>query len=258
MSASLRDRLPGVVTAALAAAATGLGGTAQAASPVSDITVTGDSVLVTGLAAGSATVRVTRPDARTKAPVVIGEFSGPARDSLPFTVNTTVPNPLYDPAGDCWQAGALHLPGGAGLTPDIRPGDTVAVVGGPSVKVKTSGKARGPIAGCASRSVFAENGVTKGPATVANGRLVVSGVAQPLTTGVAITASDGKRSTARVDVVPAKDRHWTATIPASQVARLAKGTLTVAAVFAVPDVRTGAAAHIAGTPRTVKKLVGRR
>jgi hypothetical protein len=91
---------------------------------------------------------------------------------------------------------------------------------------------------------------------VANGSLAVSGVAQPLATAVSVWASDGSRRTAPVDVAPAADGSWKATIPASRLARLAKGTLTVAAVFAVPDVSTGAAAHIAGTPRMVKKAAG--
>jgi hypothetical protein len=238
----------------------GLADAAHGASTAPQITVSGDSVVVTGLSAGQATLEVTRPDRRTKAPVVIGTFAGTVRTSLPFTVNTTVPNPLYDPKGDCWQAGALHLPGGAGLTPDIRPGDTVAVVGGPRLKVAPGGGGsstlRGPIPGCAASSVFGENAVTGAPSTVANAKLVVSGVAQPLATAVTVSASDGKRSTAPVNVVPAADGHWRATIPASQVARLAKGSLAVAAEFAVPDVSTGAAAHIAGRPRTVEKTVG--
>jgi hypothetical protein len=240
-----------VAVAALLGAA-GMCGAASAAT----IAVRGDSVIVTGLAAGRATVRVTRPDARTKAPVAIGEFAGAVRGSLPFTVNTTVPNALFLPTGDCWQAGALHLPGGVGLTPDIRPGDTVSVVGGPRVTmpdVLRPSTQRGPIAGCGSRSAFGENAVTKAPATVTNRNLVVAGVAQPLATGVSVSASDGRRATPPVVVVPGAGGRWTATIPAQRIARLAKGRLTVSAVFAVPDVVTGAAAHIAGTPATVDK-----
>jgi hypothetical protein len=191
---------------------------------------------------------------------VIGEFSGKVRGPLPFTVNTTVPNPLYLPQGDCWQAGALHRLG-MGLTPDIRPGDTVSVVGGPSVSVPAGAdqsKRRGPISGCAPYSVFAENAVTNAPATVANRDLVVSGVAQPLATGVSVSASDGRRATKPVVVAPAADGRWTAKISASLIARLAKGKLDVRAVFAVPDVASGAAAHIAGTPRTVEKVAPAR
>jgi hypothetical protein len=245
-----------LVTVAAVLGAVGLCGAASAAR----IVVSGDSVVVTGLAAGRATVRVTRPDARTSAPVAIGEFTGAVRGSLPFTVNTTVPNPLYLPAGDCWQAGALHLPGDVGLTPDIRPGDTVFVVGGPRVTVPVvvrSSTLRGPISGCARLSVFAENAVTKSPATIANGDLVVSGLAQPLATGVSVSASDGRRATTPVVVVPAGGR-WTATIPARRIARLGKGTLHIAAVFAVPDVASGAAAHIAGAPSTVQKVAPAR
>jgi hypothetical protein len=256
MSLSPRDRLRRVAAVLLAAA--GPAGTAQGGVPPPQITVVGDSVIVSGLATGRATIRVTRPDARTKAPVVIGEFSGAVSDSLPFSVNTTVSDPLYIATSDCWQAGALHLAGGVGLTPDIRPGDTVAVVGGPSLKVvrgSGSGTPRGPIAGCAPTSVFAENAVTGTPSSIANAKLVVSGVAQPLTTGVSVSVSDGRRSTAPVDVVPTAGR-WQATIPAAEVERLAKGTLTVTAVFAVPDISTGAVAHIRGAARTVQKTVG--
>jgi hypothetical protein len=233
------------------------GDVAHGVQPAGQITVTGDSVIVTGLTDETATVQVTRPDERTKAPVVIGQFSGPV-STLPFTVNTIVPDPLYEPAGDCWQAGALRLPGDAGLTPDILPGDTVAVVGGPSLTVAAggSGTPRGPISGCASFSLSAENAVTGAPSTVANAKLVVSGVAQPLATAVAVSASVRGRSTAAIGAVPVADGRWTATIPAAQIARLPKGTMTVGAVFAVPDVSTGAAAHIAGTPRTVEKVVG--
>jgi hypothetical protein len=234
-------------------------GAAQGAPGAPQIAVAGDSVIVTGLTARNATLQVTRPDERTKAPVVIGQFSGRVRGSLPFTVNTTVPNTLYAPAGDCWQAGSLHLHGGVGLTPDIRPGDTVAVIGGPTLTVARGGggsKPRGPIAGCAPRSDFAENAVTGAPARVANKALVVSGVAQPLATSVSVSVSDGSRATAAVDVVPGASGRWTATIPAAQVAHLAKGSLSVGAVFAVPDLSTGAAAHIAGTPHAVEKVVG--
>jgi hypothetical protein len=244
------------VSVAAVLGAAGVCGTASAAR----IVVSGDSVIVTGLAAGRATVRVTRPDARTNAPVAIGEFSGAVRGSLPFTVNTTVPNPLYLPAGDCWQAGALHLPGDVGLTPDIRPGDTVSVVGGPRVTVPAvvrASKLGGPIAGCARLSVFAENAVTKAPASVANGDLVVSGLAQPLASGVSVAASDRRRTTTPVVVVPVGGR-WTATIPARRIARLAKGRLDVSAVFAVPDVASGAAAHIDGAPASVEKVAPAR
>jgi hypothetical protein len=263
MSLSQRNRLRHIVSSAAALLpAAGLAGSAQGGTPVPQISVAGDSVIVTDLAAGRATLQVTRLDARTNARVVIGQFSGPVSDSVPFTANTTVPDALSDPAGDCWQAGALHLPGAVGLTPDIRPGDTVAVVDGPTLTVGVGGgqgsRLRGPITGCAALSVFAQNAVTGAPSTVANTNLAVSGVAQPLATAVSVSASTGSRSTAPVRAVPADNGRWTATIPASQVARLAKGTLSVAAVFTVPDVSTGAAAHIAGTPRTVQKVTGPR
>jgi hypothetical protein len=251
------DRLRCVVGSLAFLAAAVHGDPARGIPLAGQITIAGDSVIVTGLADGIATVQVMRRDERTRAPVVIGEFSGPVRSPLPFTVNTIAPDPLYERAGDCWQAGALHLAGGVGLTPDIRPGDTVAVVGGPSVTVTDAGAGtrRGPIWGCTSLSAFAENAVTSAPATLANAKLVVSGVAQPLTAAVVVSASAGGRSTAVVRVVPTADGRWTATIPAAQIARLAKGPVTVAAVFAVPDVGSGAAAQIAGTPRTVEKVV---
>ena len=248
-------------TGAVVALLAGAGPCAAADGAAVRIAVSGDSVIATGLAAGPATVRVTRPDARTAAPVVIGEYSGTVRGTLPFTVNTTVPNPLFLPDGDCWQAGALKLPDGKGLTPDIRPGDTVHILGGPSMSVpevvKPSGP-RGPIAGCAPRSAFAENAVTHAPAKVANAALAVSGVAQPLARGVSISVSDGVRSTKPVAVAPDANGRWTATIRARQIARLARGKLDVTAVFAVPDVSDGDAAHIAGTPLTVEKVAPAR
>jgi hypothetical protein len=95
---------------------------------------------------------------------------------------------------------------------------------------------------------FAQNAVTDAPKTVAGGSFAVSGVAQPLATDVAASVTDGSRSTAPVDVAPNSDGTWSATIPSDQVGTLAGGALTVTPVFAVPDVSTGAPAHIAGVP----------
>src|SRR5947207_2909252 len=111
-----------VVALLLAAATT----PAQAAAQT--VTVVGDSVIVAGQPFGPATIQVTRPDAVTGTPVVIGTYSGRARPTEPFTVNTTTPTALQ-PDGDCWQRGALSQ----ALTPDIRPGDTVAVTSEPGL-----------------------------------------------------------------------------------------------------------------------------
>lgn len=211
-----------------------------------------DSVMATGLPGGDTTVRVTRPDAITGAPVVIGMYAGSA-SILPFTVNTTVPT-AFDPDGDCWQGGAVALPGGLGLTPDIRAGDTVAVNPGPSLKVPAGAdpgeSSGGPIYGCNPLSAYAGNRVTA--ATGGSGAdVAVGGVAQPLASGVSVTAADGRATTAPVDGALAADGTWTATIPAGEIAELADGSVTITPVFAVPDLATGAPAHIAGAPRTL-------
>ena len=65
---------------------------------------------------------------------MIGSYTEVAPGLLPFSVNMTTPTAFY-PRGDCWHNGALTLPGGLGLTPDIRPGDTVTVTGGLSLTV---------------------------------------------------------------------------------------------------------------------------
>lgn len=206
-----------------------------------------DSVVATGLPFGSTTLQVTRPDADTSKPVVIGQFKGFAFFGLPFSANTTAPTPL-DPGGDCWQAGDLSLSGGLGLTPDILPGDTVSVVGddlSTTVPADASNAGPGgPIAGCLPLSTWGRNVVVAAAAD--HGALDVSGQAQPLATGVAVTASDGTATTPAVDAKLAADGSWTATIPAASLAALAHGPLTLNGVYAVPDVATGAPAHIAG------------
>ncbi|MEA2383288.1 MAG: hypothetical protein QOH72_3259 [Solirubrobacteraceae bacterium] len=217
------------------------------------VNVIGDSVLVTGQPAGAATIRATRPDALTGNPVVIGLFSGQSDGVLPLTVNTTNATAL-DPDGDCWQQGALLR----ALTPDIRPGDSVTVTGDPStpggatstsvlVPADDGAGTTGPISSCGSIAPFASNAVTGAPAT-ATGPIAVSGTAQPFATGVAISATDGSHSTVPVPATPGADGTWSATIPAAQADTLANGPVTVGAVFAVPDVATGAPAHIAGAP----------
>jgi hypothetical protein len=224
------------------------------------LTVVGDSVIVAGQPFGRATVRVTRPDAVTGKPVVIGLYSGDANPSTPFTVNTTVPNAV-SPGGDCWQSGALSQ----ALTPDIRPGDTVTVAGDPSpfggtppstsVTVPPDGPSGdgGPIPECRSIAPFAQNAVTAVPTSVTGGPIEVSGISQPLATGVSSSVSDGKRSTAPVEVTPNADGTWSSAISAAQVDPLANGSLAVQPVFAVPDVSTGATAHIAGAPISTQK-----
>jgi hypothetical protein len=224
------------------------------------ITVSGDSVLATSLPSfGQATIQATRPDALTGAPVVIGQFSGTANSFTPFSVNTTTPTP-FNPAGDCWQKGAVSQ----ALTPDLQPGDTVTLTqaggfgGGAtsaSVTVQPSDASSnsGPISGCSGIAPWARNAITSGPTSTSGGDLTVSGVAQPLATGVSMSATDGTQSTTPVSATPASDGSWTATIPASDVARLPDGALTVTPVVTVPDVSTGAAANIAGVGLTVTK-----
>lgn len=208
-----------------------------------------DSVIATGIPVGATTAQVTRPDARTGAPVVIGQYVEVA-SILPFTINTTTPT-IFDPDGDCWHAGALPLPTGTGLTPDIRAGDTVALSSGLSTVVPpgpepTSG---GPATGCGDITTYAHNAVTE-LAGGSGADLVVRGVAQPLATDVTVTATDGRRTTTPVAATLADDGTWTATLPRQDLAPLADGTVTVAGVYAVPDVSTAAPAHIAGVPAT--------
>ncbi|MCW3064427.1 MAG: hypothetical protein JWN32_1599 [Solirubrobacterales bacterium] len=254
VSTTRRRALP-VAAVALAAAIPFASADARAAS----VNVVGDSVIVTGQPFGNATIQVTRPDALTGKPVVIGFFSGRADSIGPFTVNTTTQTAL-SPNGDCWQAGALSQ----ALTPDIRPGDTVTfsaqpVLGGSSDSASVTVPANapddpsGPIPSCRSSAPFAENAVTAGPKSVSGGPIAVSGVAQPLATGVSSFISDGARSTSPVDAAPNPDGTWGATIPAAQVDPLANGSLTVSPIFAVPDVGTGALAHVAGDPISVEK-----
>jgi hypothetical protein len=216
-----------------------------------------DSVVANGLPFGQTTLRVTRPDAITGNPVTIGQFTGFALPLLPFSVNTTAPSVL-NPAGDCWQKGSLTLPGGLGLTPDIRGGDTVAVAnGGPSLKVAANADLNdgngpvGPLEGCKPLSAYGKNAVTE--ATAGDGAdVTVKGVVQPLGTGVSLSATDGQQSTTPVDATVA-DGKWTATIPAADFAKLANGNVTLNAVYAVPDVATGDGAHVTGAPMSVAK-----
>jgi hypothetical protein len=230
----------------------------MAASP--NIAIAGDSVLATSLPSfGTTTVEATRPDAVTGVPVVIGVFSGNGNQFGPFSVNTTTPTPI-NPDGDCWQQGALS----EALTPDLQPGDTVTVNqsplfggGGTSASVTVQpgdiGSDPGPIEGCDAIAPWAHNAITSGPSTVTGGGITVSGVAQPLATGVSVAASDGTHETPSVSATPASDGSWSATIPASDVANLSDTSLTVTPVFAVPDVSTGAGAHIDGAGLTVRK-----
>jgi hypothetical protein len=248
------QRVAPLVAAAVASGALAGPALAQAPSPLT-VNAVKDSIIATGLPFGATTLQVKRPDAITGAPVVIGQFAGFAFPLVPFSVNTTTPTP-FNPGGDCWQKGSLTLPGGVGLTPDIRPGDTVAVTNGPSVTVPADAEADGgpggPIAGCKPISAWGQNSVTA--ATGDSGTdLSVSGNAQLLSTGASVTATDGQAVTTPVDATLAADGTWSATIPAAELAKLADGPVTVNGVFAVPDVSTGAAAHIAGAPLSAQK-----
>jgi hypothetical protein len=242
---------------ALAAGSAALAGPALAqADPVLNVDAVQDSLVATGLPFGTTTAEVTRPDALTGAPVVIGQFGGLANPFLPFSVNTTTPT-LFNPAGDCWQKGKLSLPGGVGLTPDIRPGDTVAITPGPSFAVPADAELEdgpsGPIDGCLPISAYGRNGVKA--ATGGSGSdVAVNGVAQLGATGVSVAATDatGAASTP-VDATLNADGTWNASIPSSDLAALADGPVTLDAVFAVPDVATGAPAHIEGAPLAIEK-----
>jgi hypothetical protein len=234
---------------------------ASAISPTPPtLVVSGDSVLATSLPSfGQTTIEATRPDAVTGAPVVIGLFSSSGNQFTPFSVNDTTPTPL-SPSGDCWQSGALSQ----ALTPDLQPGDTVTLTQGgvfgtspssTSAVVQPAGpnSIPGPISGCSGIAPLARNAITSGPSSVTDGPLTVSGVAQPLATGVSVSATDRTHTTTPVSTTPASDGSWTATIPASQLRGLANTTLNVTPVMAVPDVSTGAQAHIAGVGLTVTK-----
>jgi hypothetical protein len=222
--------------------------------------VSGDAVLATSLPSfGMTTIKATRPDALTGKPVVIGQYSASGNPFTPFSVNTTTPTPLRA-SGDCWQKGALSR----ALTPNMQPGDTVALTqagffGGTSTSASVvvpparPNSTPGPISGCASVAPWARNAITSGPSAVTDGPIAVSGVAQPLATEVAVSASDGTNTSAPVSVAPAADGSWKATIPAAKLKGLANATLNVTPVVAVPDVSTGAPAHIAGVATTVKK-----
>jgi hypothetical protein len=231
---------------------------ASAASPT--IVVRGDSVLATSLPSfGQATIQATRPDALTGAPVVIGSYTGFGNQLGPFSANTTTPTP-QNPSGDCWQKGALSQ----ALTPDLQPGDHVTLSqsglfgGTPSstsvvVQPSDGNTPLGPITGCSALAPWARNAITGGPTTITGGPLAISGIAQPLAAQVSVSATDGTHSTAPVTATPAADGTWSATIPAAQLDALANKRLTVTPVFAVPDVSTGAQAHIAGVAISVDK-----
>lgn len=267
----LRGRTIRRRTAALAvalAASSAVCAYAAAVAGATTIVVAGDSVLATSLSTfGTATIRATRPDAQTGDPVVIGQYSGFANPFLPFSVNMTAPGALdlgttgaMGPSGDCWQKGALSQ----ALTPDLQPGDTVTLSQGgffggastnQSVPVPRSNPTgfSGPLAGCDAVAPWARNAITSAPGTTDGGPLEVTGVAQPLTTGVSVSASDGSHVSAPESVKPTADGHWSATIPAADLAGLANAPLTVTPIFTVPDVSTGAPAHIAGVSASLRK-----
>jgi hypothetical protein len=255
-SERLSRRLAPAVTAALLTAAVAAP-VAGAQSPIS-VDAAKDSVSVTGLPLGMATLQVTRPDLKTGNPVVIGQYEGLALLTLPFGANTTAPS-TFNPSGDCWQKGALSLSGGLGLTPDILPGDTVAVVGGPSMVVPAQtaagdGSLGGPIAGCDTLSAWGHNEVSSATFAAPGSDLAVTGKAQPGAKAVSVMATDANG--VATDAVPATlalDGSYTATIPADALTRLADGPLTVAADYNVPDVATGTLADIGGPTVSVDK-----
>lgn len=237
--------------AVLAACAAGFGvpPVAHGQQQTLNVDAARDAVIATGIPFGPTTAQVMRPDALTGAPVVIGQYVATA-SILPFTINMTTPT-AFDPDGDCWGAGALTLPTGIGLTPDIRSGDTVALSSGKRLVVPAGSDtaAGGPGVGCGDITTYAFNAVK----TLAGGSgtdLAVSGVAQPLATGVAVRATDGGRATVPVAATLAEDGTWTATIPAAALARLADGAIIVEGIYSIPDVSTTAPAHIKGVPGT--------
>jgi hypothetical protein len=241
-------RIP--LAAALVGAAAVSASPAQADAPT--VSVRGDSILVTNQSSGPTTVRATRLDALTHEPVVIGQYAGVAPSLGPFTVNTTVPTEAT-PEGDCWQRGALP----SAITPDLQPGDTVTVTQTPAGGQPTSvsvavteppGDAAGPIPSCRDIAPFARNAVMRRPDRVTGGAIELSGVAQPFATQVSLSAVRGSTSTPPVVVKPAPNGAWSAAIPAREVARLSNGPLVVTPVYEVPDVSTGAMAHIAAGP----------
>jgi hypothetical protein len=260
--AGRRLRRAGALAAALLGGAAACAPAALAATPT--VVVVGDSVIVTGQSFGPMTVRATRPDAITHRPVVIGQYAGNASPMGPFTVNTTEPTPMA-PDGDCWQKGALS----SALTPDLRPGDTVTVTQSELTGQQTSTSVPvtaetlkapllGPIPACRKIAPWARNAVTSRPATVADGPIALSGVAQKFAKRVSVSARRGGAATAPVAVSPAGNGRWSATIPARQVGRLAKGPLAVTPVFQVPDVSSGAMANIAGVATQVSKSAAAR
>jgi hypothetical protein len=220
------------------------------------IVVTGDSIVASSLpSVGQATIQATRPDALTGKPVVIGQYSSDGNPYTPFSVNTTAPTPLNG-SGDCWQKGALSQ----ALTPDLQPGDTITLTQAgafgsspmtTSVAVPPGNAGTGPLAGCDSIAAWARNAITSAPGAVTDGPIAISGLAQPLATEVAVSASDGTHASAPVSVTPAADGSWSATIPAARLTGFDKATLNVTPVVAVTDVSTGAAAHIAGVAANV-------
>jgi hypothetical protein len=233
----------------------------MAAGSSPTIVVAGDSVVASSLPSfGQTTLLATRPDALTGKPVVIGLYSSTGNPFTPFSVNTTTPTPVNG-SGDCWQKGALS----EALTPNLLQGDTVTLsqaagfFGGSgsttsvTVPAASPSNLAGPQAGCASLAPWARNAITSAPKTVTDGPIAVSGVAQPLATGVSVSASDGSKVSAPVSATPAADGSWSATIPAAKLAGLGDTTLNVTPVVAVPDVSTGAPAHIAGVGATVTK-----
>lgn len=250
-------RVVPAAAAALTAVALAAPGANAQDSPIS-VDVAQDSVLVTGLPFGQAKLQITRPDLRTGSPVVIGEVQGISLFGFPFGANTTAPT-LLNPLGDCWQAGVLALAGNAGLTPDILPGDTATVVGGPTYTVPmdaplSNGGPSGPIAGCDAVSLFGKNIVTDAQFSGPGTDLAVSGHAQPGAKAVSVFVKDANGVTSEpVDATLAADGSYTATVPVAKLAGLADGKVTVAGDYNIPDVATGTLAHVGGVTMEAEK-----
>jgi hypothetical protein len=152
-------------------------------------------------------------------------------------------------SGACWEPGAL----GVALTSDIRPGDTVTG-GGESVVAGPGSGSGGVASGCAGSYAF--DAVTGSSAASGSGDITFTGVAQPLATGVSLSLTDGSKTTASYDGVLGSDGRFSARVPAAALAPLADGDVEANAVFAVPDVATGAPAHLLGAPLEIGKRTG--
>jgi hypothetical protein len=236
----LRRLLP--LTAGVVAAAA-MSAPAQAAVVVD---AGADRVTATAAVDGPATISVVREDAVDGHDVVVGLHSDNV-DGGVMTVNT-----FFNAANDdCWEGvpGQLRQ-----WTPDLRGGDVVTFQppAGPAETVTVAADADavvgGPVAGCEAAAPYARNAITAtsvGAITSNEAGFVVSGVAQPFATSVAVSVNDaaGHAATATSAVLgPA----WSATFPAPQIGALSDGALTVDAVYSIIGL------DAAGTPGSIR------